>query len=371
MGLLSMITDPLARRAMHSFLIIPAATLCLVVTQGAARVQDGPKLHDIPAFFVKGSAVELDPELLKHRLSLKEIEAAKLNGESPDVKDVLGWMAKYEKLEIRIDEPFEVRGNIPVYLPPNSMGDEAYTTCFVAFTYNGLVLRAVGSELELVRPETRPGLERPSRPWDRQNVLATRLYHLGYLKPDPIMKHYREQIGTPEGHAVLQPKSNVLIVIDSARALMGLQDYIDSETLEAMGVSATRGHGAGEEPRPPALGAISSRESIHFYLMALARWNQIPLLAAEKKGSHERYYPEADLWTTERGYRTLQSEYRRIQEFVRLAQSTGGEGWEDPSPHRTLQPIEQRQFEIRFGVIRQQPLGGSSTKNKKAGRKRS
>jgi hypothetical protein len=355
---------------MRSFLILGVLIAYFSVTAGAGLAQDGPKLHDIPAFFKKGGTAELDPDLLKHRLSQQEIEKANLSGESTDVKDALRLIAKYEKLEIRIAEPFEVRGTIPVYLPPNTMGDEAYTTCFVAFTYNGLVLSATGPDLELVRPETRPGLARPSRPWNRQHVLSTRLYRLGYLKPDPIMRHYKDQIGTREGHAILEPKANVLIVIDTAPALTALQEYIDSEVLEAMGVPASQGHAPGEELRPPSLGAIASRDSIHFYLMAFARANQIPLFASEEKGVHDRYYPEADLWTNERGYRALGSEYRRINEFVRMARETGGEGWADPNPQRTFQPIEQRKFEIRFGVVSQPPVRGATTKNKKAARKR-
>ncbi|MGO9469057.1 MAG: hypothetical protein ACLQIB_31405 [Isosphaeraceae bacterium] len=356
---------------MRSLLILAVLVAYLGVTEGAGLAQDGPKLHDLPAFFKKGGAAELDADLLKHRLSQEEIEKANLSGESTDVKDALRLMAKYEKLEIRIPEPFEVRGPVPVYLPPNTMGDEAYTACFVAFTYNGLALSATGPDLELVRPQTRPGLARPSRPWNRQQVLSTRLYRLGYLKPDPIMRHYKDRIGTPEGHAILQPKSNVLIVIDAAAALVALQEYIDIETLEAMGVPASQDHAAGDEPRPPSLGAIASLYAIHFYLTAFARVNQIPLFASEEKGVHDRYYREADLWTNERGFRALESEYRRINEFVKLARETGGQGWEDPDPRRTFQPIEQRKFEIRFGVIIRPPARGATTKNKKDARKRS
>jgi hypothetical protein len=356
---------------MRPLMILLVLVATLGVTAGTAFAQDGPKLHDIPAFFTKGAAAELDPQLLRHRLSQKEIEESKLNGESTDVKDAMRLMAKYEKLEMRIVEPREVRGTIPIYLPPNTMGDEAYSACFVALTYNGLVLSAKRPDLELVRPETRAGLARPNRPWNRQQILATRLYRLGYLKADPIMSHYRDQIGTREGHAVLQPKANVLIVIDAARALTALQEYIDSETLEAMGVPASQGHAPGEDLRPPSLGAIASRESIHFYLMAFARWNHIPLFASEEKGVHDRYYREADVWTNERGYRALGNEYRRINEFVRLAQESGGQGWEDPNPQRTLEPIEQRKFEIRFGVVSQPPERGAASKNKKAARKRS
>jgi len=356
---------------MRSFLIMLVAALRIGVSDIGALAQDRPKLHDIPAFFKKGVTAELDPELLKHRLSAQEIEDAKLNGASTDVKDALRLMAKYENMQIRIAEPSEVRGTMPIDLPPNTMGDEAYTTCFVAFTYNGLVVSADGGDLELVRPQTRPGLPRPRRPWDAKHILATRLYRLGYLKPDPIMKHYREQIGTPEGHAVLQPKSNVLIVIDTTQPLAALQEYIDSETLEAMGVPASQRQAPGAEPRPPSLGAISSRECLHFYLVAFARWNHIPLVPAEKKGPQDRYYPEADLFTTERGYGALQSEYRRISEFVRLARDTGGQGWEETNPQRTFEPIEQRKLEIRFGVVRQSPAAKAAPKTKKAARKRS
>jgi len=351
-------------------LIVGVLVAYLGVTEGVGYAQDGPKLHDIPAFFNKGGAAELDPELLKHRLSQREIEKAHLSGQSTDVKDALGLMAKYEKLEIRIAEPFEVRGPIPVYLPPNSMGDEAYTACFVAFTYNGLILSATGPDLELVRPETRPGKVQANRPWNRQRVLSTRLYRLGYLKPDPIMRHYKEGIGTPEGHAILQPKTNVLIVIDAAPALAALQEYIDSEILEAMGVPAAPGQAPGEEPRPPSLGAIASRESIHFYLLAFARANQIPLVASAEKRVLDRYYPDADLWTNERGYRALASEYERINEFVRVAKESGGQGWQDPNPQRTFEPNEQRTLEIRFGVVSQPSARGATTKNKRAARKR-
>jgi hypothetical protein len=342
------------------------------LTDAAALAQAGPKVHDIPAFFVKGGAAQLDPDLLKRRFSQRDLDEAKFNGESTDIKDALRLMAQFEKLEIRIAEPFEVRGPIPIYLPPNTLGDEGYTTCFVAFTYNGLVLSATGPDFELVRPETRPGLKSASRPWNRNQVLATRLYRLGYLKPDPIMRHYQEQIGTREGHAVLQPKANVLIVVDSAGALTALQEFIDSQILEAMGVPAAPGHAQVEEPRPPSLGAIASPDAVHFYLMTFARWNHIPLFASEEKGAHERHYPKADLWTNDRGYRTLQNEYRRINQFVRLAKDTGGQGWQDPTPQRVFEPIEQRNLEIRFGVVTQPPPRGTTpkNKNKKAARKR-
>lgn len=343
------------------------AALHLAVIHGPVLAQNGPKVHDIPAFFAKGGAAELDPDLLKHRFSLREIEEAKLNGESTDLKDALHLMARFEKLQIRIAEPSEVSGNMPVYIPPNALGEEAYTTCFVAFTYNGLALSATGPNLELVRPETRKGLKRPSRPWNRNQILATRLFRLGYLKPDPIMRHYQEQIGTPDGHAVLQPKSNILIVIDAPSAVKAIKDDIDTQVLEAMGIPASPEHAPGEEPRPPSLGAIASPECVHFYLLTFARWSHIPLFASEQKGSHDRFYPEADLWTSDRGYRALQNEYRRINQFVRLAKQTGGEGWQDPTPHRVLEPIEQRRLEIRFGVVHQATARGTAPKTESKG----
>jgi hypothetical protein len=145
---------------------------CLAVARVAARAQDAPKLHEVNGFMAKGGKAALAPELLRQRLSLAEIKNAHLDGESTDVKDVLGLMAKFEKLQIKVDEPTEVRGNVPVFLPPNTLGDEAYTTCFSAFTYNGLVLAATAGDLELVRPEKRPNLPR-ARPAARAGSTRT------------------------------------------------------------------------------------------------------------------------------------------------------------------------------------------------------
>ena len=47
------------------------------------------------------------------------------------------------------------------------------------------------------------------------------------------------------GEAILEKKSNVLIVMDSESVLEALGRFIDSETLEAMGVRSTRGPIAG------------------------------------------------------------------------------------------------------------------------------
>jgi len=337
-----------------------------------AFAQAGPRLLDINGFMAKGAFTELDHELVRHRLSLREIEESHLDGKSTDIKDVLGLMAKYEKLRPRVAEPLEVRGEIPVLLPPNTMGDEAYTTCFYAMTFNGLVLAASGDELELVRPETRPKAPRPERLWNRDQILSTQLFRLGYLKPDPIMRQYRDKLGTTVGRAVLEKRSNILLVTDRAAALDGLRSYVDSEIVEAMGVPASEGHAPGEEPRPPSLGAIASRESIHFYLMAYARWSRIPLAAREEKDVLVKHYPEADLWTNEAGYRALENEYKRVNGFVQLARETGGEGWNEPNPDRTFSPVEQRRLTIRYGVVSPPNANRNVPKSKKtkAARKR-
>src|SRR4029077_12193370 len=130
--------------------------------------------------------------------------------------------------------------------------------------------------------------------------------------------------------------SNVLLVNDDAAALGRLRNYIDSEILEAMGVPASEGHAPAGIPGPPSLGSIASPEDIHFYLMAYAQWSRIPLGASEEKDVLVRHYPEADVWTTAAGYRALETEYTRVNEFVQLARQTEGQEWNGPDPDRTL-----------------------------------
>src|SRR5262249_55669200 len=156
-------------------------------------------------------------------------------------------------------------------LPANTMGDAAYSACFVALTYNGLVLAGDSGELMLVRPETRPGLTAPKRPWSRDRILSTRLYHLGYLNSDHVLRHYHDNVGTGAGHAILQPRSNTLIVVDSDSALEELGAFIDTETMEAMGVASSGGFDGERERRRPSAGAMAAREGVHFYLLAFAR----------------------------------------------------------------------------------------------------
>ena len=75
-----------------------------------------------------------------------------------------------------------------------------------------------------------------------------------------------------------------MIVADKAPSLEKLEHYIDAEALEAMGVPAAAGHTPADGLRPPSLGAIASRENIHFYLMAFARASQIPMSGTKKEG---------------------------------------------------------------------------------------
>ncbi len=350
------------------FLVLIVALLVSPLNPGYA--QSGPKLHDINGFMAKGAFQELDPELIKRRLSPQDIAKANLNGEPTDIENVLAWMAKCEKLQPRIEEPALVQGKISVFLPPNTMGDEAYTACFYAFSFNGLGLSGAGDELVLVRNEKHPELPRLSRPWNRDQVLTTQLFRLGYLKPDPILRQYRNNAASSAGHAVLEAKSNVLIAVDTQKALELLQAHLDAEVLEAMGVPASKEPEPGNALRPPSLGAIASAETLHFYLMAFARWNEFRMAAVQDRAVAPKHYPEADVWTSDRGYRELAAEYQRINGFVRLARETGGEGWDDPNPARTFSPTEQKRLAIRFGLVSSGPARANTVKNKKTSRKR-
>lgn len=351
-----------------SFVLIAA---CVTVAQPRAVAQDKPMLQAIAGFMVKGVFTELDRELLKRRISLADLETSHFDGKSTDIRDILQLMARSEKLRSRVDEPLVVRGEIPVTLPPNTTGDEAYTACFYAFTSNGLVLAGDGDELILVRPESRPALPKAERPWNRERVLPIRLFRLGYLKSDLVLAEYRDKLGTKGGRAILEAKSNVVIVADKPASLEKLGRYIDAETLQAMGVPAAAGHSAAEGLRPPNLGAIAGRENIHFYLLAYARARRIPLSGAKKEGVFDRHYPEADIWVGERGYRLLETEYKRVNEYVQLANNSGPGEWPIPDDERTLSPANQKKLEIHFGVITPEPQNAPTPKRKKAARPKS
>ena len=206
-----------------------------------------------------------------------------MNGESTDIENILAWMAKCEKLGSRVEEPLEVRGHMTVALPPNTMGDEAFTACFYAFSFNGLGFSGIAEDLVLVRPEKHPRVELQGRPWNRDQILATELFHLGYLKPDPIMRQYRDKMGSAGGHALIVLRPNVLIVTDTPRALKSLRLILTRKSSRPWACRSRRDTNPATLRVPPSLGAIASREAIHFYLMAFARWNHFPLAATEQK----------------------------------------------------------------------------------------
>jgi hypothetical protein len=347
------------------------ASLDMLANCGLAA--DEPGIHRLDGFMVKGVFTELDREHTKHRLSLGELEKGGLDGRPRPIGDILNVMASYEKMDSQIDEPLQVRGDIRVALTPNTTGDEAYTACFFALTYNGLALAGSMGNLALVRPETRPALAPPKRRWDRNHILSTQLFRLGYLNSNPILARYRDALGTPEGHAVFEPKSNVVIVTDTDAALEKFGRHIDSEILAAMGAPTSEGAVAVQEVRLPSRGATASRECIHFYLLAYARSNRIPLLASQQPRVATKSYPEADLWMSDQGFQTLEQEYRRIGEAVQLAEEAAAQGWVDPHPERTLTVAAQNRLEIRFGLV--SPLPGRAatqgTTKKAARRKRS
>jgi hypothetical protein len=342
----------------------------LLLTASLASTADGPGTHDLAAFMTRGAFNDLDRDLIKRRLSLRDLGSGGLDGRPIDIDKLVELLAIYEKLQPRIDEPKVVNGKIRVALPPNAMGDEAYSACFFALTYNGLVLSGSGNELVLVRPETRPDLTPPKRRWNREHILSTRVFHLGYLNSDPILRRYRDVIGTKEGHAVFQPRSNVLIVTDTDPAIEMLGAHLDSETLEAMGTPGSEEPDVVRDRRLPSPGAIASRERIHFYLLAYARSQRIPLASSQQPGVAGKYYPEADLWTSDQGFRTLEQEYRRIGESIQLAREAAAQGWVDPDPARTLTPAAQSRRAIRFGLVSPLPGKANAPAKKKTTRRR-
>jgi hypothetical protein len=350
---------------MRPFLFVIVLVASVILAASPAFAQSRPRLHDIDGFMTKGVFTELDPALMTHRLSLEELEKAHFSGQPVDIQDILAWMAKCEKLKFQVEEPLLVKGTISVVLPPNTLGDEAYTVCFYAFNFNGLGLAGSGDELLLVRPEKNPRLPRPSRPWNPDRILPIRLFRLGYLKPDPILRQFRDKIATAVGQAILEKKSNVLIVMDSEPALEALGRFIDSETMEAMGVRSEGGQAPAEEPHRPSIGAIASRNNIHFYLMALARRYRLRLAPVREPGVASKYYPEADLWTDEEGYHTLEAEYKRINEYVRLVRETGPDDLNEVNLKRTLSPREQKTLAIRFGLAGTPPVDNKTQKTKK------
>ena len=176
-----------------------------------------------------------------------------------------------------------MRGQIPVTLPPNTTGNEAYTACFYAFNFNGLVLAGSGDELILVRPDSQPNLPKADRKWNREQVLPVRLFRLGYLKPDPILAQYRDKLGTREGRAILEAKSNVVIVGDKAASLEKLQAYIDAEVLGAMGVSVTAGTHPAMRCDPRVSGRSPIAQTSTSISRAFARTSRFAMSGAKSR----------------------------------------------------------------------------------------
>lgn len=342
--------------------------LWLTVAGDPAVAQDRPSLREMQDFMTKGSQSELDADLCRHRLNLAEIERDGLDGRPTRIGDIVAVLARYEKLTPRVDEPLEVRGDMRIWLTPNTTGRELFTTCFLGLTYNGLVLSGNRTEFVLARPESRKDVPLPRRRWNPNRILSTRLFRLGYLASDPILRKYRDEIGTGEGNAVIVPKANVVIVTDTDDALDALGARIDSETIAAMGSSAT--DEAAGEARPPSLGAVASRECLHFYLMAFARSHRMPFYAARQQGAATRSYPEADVWLNDRGYQMMSAEYRRVSELIPVAREAAEQGWVDPRPDRTLAPAAQKRLEIRFGLVSPLPGGDRERTSKKAARRK-
>jgi hypothetical protein len=345
------------------------AFLAVLPIRGVAA--DQPALHRLDGFMDKGVFVALDRGLMTHRLSQQEIEKEGFDGRPKPVADILGKMAPFEKLQPRVDEPAVVRGDMRVTLTPNSTGDEVYSTCFCALTYNGLTLAGRGTELLLVRPETQPRMAPPKRPWNPDRILSTRLFRLGYLNSDAILRRYAQEIGTTEGHAILETKSNVVIVLDTDAALEELGRHIDAEILEAMGTLAAVSpvQGPAGEARLPSPGAIASREGIHFYLLAYARVRRIATFASQQADAPKKY-PEADLWLSARGFQALEQEYRRVGEAAQLTREAIAQGWVDPHPERTLAPAAQRRLAIRYGLVSPLPGRADPKAAKKATRRK-
>jgi hypothetical protein len=81
-------------------------------------------------------------------------------------------------------------------------------------------------------------------------------------------------------------------------------------------------------------------------------------------------YPEADLWTSDQDFRTLEQEYRRIGESIQFLREAAAQGWVDLNPARTLTPAAQSRLMIRFGLVNPLPGKANAPAKKKAARRR-
>ena len=124
----------------------------------------------------KGVFTELDPEQMKRRLSLADIEKLHFDGKSTGYPrhPRVSWPGP-RSCASKVDEPLEVRGEIPLTLPPNTMGNEAYTDVLLCVqsqrTGRGRQRRSAASSSG---PNPGPTSRVLERTWNREQVLPIR-----------------------------------------------------------------------------------------------------------------------------------------------------------------------------------------------------
>ena len=79
--------------------------------------------------------------------------------------------------------------------------------------------------------------------------------------------------------------------------------------------------------------------------------------------------PKPTVWIGESGYRALETEFKRINEYFQLARAKDSQDWPAPGDERTLSPAEQSRLEIRFGVINPDPATAPAAKSKSKAKK--
>ena len=159
------------------------------------------------------------------------------------------------------------------------------------------------------------------------------------------MPSTRTSSGPKAGRAILESKSNMVIVADKASSLEKLERYIDMETLEAMGVPAAAGRTPADGLRPPTLGAIAARDTFTSTSWRSPAMSRIAMSGSKQNGVFDKHYPEADVWIGEQGYRALETEYKRINEYFQLARTDSDEEW--PVPERRAHPLARRAKQAR------------------------
>ena len=223
-----------------------------------AFAQDKPKLLAIDGFMFKGVFTELDPEQMKRRLSLAEIDRLHFDGKSTAIEEILKLMATVREAARPGRRAARGARRDPRHAAAQHDGQRGVHDVLLCVQSQRIDRGRQRRSLVLIRPETRPEAPRLERTWNREQILPIRLFRLGYLRSDLILAQYQDKLGTRAGRAILEAKSNVVIVADKAASLEKLARYIDAEALQSMGVPAAAGHTAAEGLRPPSLGAIAS-----------------------------------------------------------------------------------------------------------------